>query len=49
MIFKLYENASSLKKNFSNTQTLWAETYKNRIDQPEQMEWSQFSIKKLGS
>ena len=29
-------------------QALWAGAYKNRIDQPGQIEWSKFSIKILG-
>ena len=30
------------------SQTLWSVAYKNRIDQPGQMEWPQFFIKILG-
>ena len=47
MILKLYEDASSSKINFSKTRTLKAGAYENRIDQPGQKEWSQFSIKIL--
>ena len=48
MILKLYEDASSSKINFSKSQGLWAGAYENRIDQPGQMEWSQFLIKISG-
>ena len=48
MILKLYEDASSSKINFSKSQALWAGAYENRIDQPGQMEWPQFSIKIIG-
>ena len=44
MVLKLYEDASSSKINFPKSQALWAGIYKNRIDQPGQMKWSQFSI-----
>ena len=37
VILKLYED-----KLFKN-QSLWAKAYENRVDQPGQMEWSQFS------
>ena len=35
------------KINFSKSQTLWAGTYKNRIDQPRQLKYSKFSLKYL--
>ena len=41
------KKTSSTKINFSKSQTLWAGAYKNRIDKPEQILWSQFSIKIL--
>ena len=47
MILKLYENESTSKRNFSKSRALWTGTCKSRINQPEQMEWSQFSIKNL--
>ena len=47
-ILKLYEDAFNSKIKFSKTQALSAGAYKNRIDGPGQMEWSQFFIKKLG-
>ena len=33
------------KKNFSKIQALWAGAYKNRIDKPGQMMWTQLYIK----
>ena len=47
-ILKLYEKASTSKINFSNIQTLWAAAYKNRIDTPGQMIWSQVFIEMFG-
>ena len=47
-ILKLYEKASTSKINFSNIQTLWAGAYKNRIDTPGQMIWSQVFIEMFG-
>ena len=44
-ILELSQKASSLKINFSKTQTFWSAAYKNRIDKPRQIAWSQFSIK----
>ena len=48
VILNLYEKASSSKINFSKSQALWEGIYKNRYDKPENMEWSNFSIKILG-
>ena len=48
MILNLYEQASSSNINFAKFQTLWAGTYKIRIDKAGQMVWSQFSIKTFG-
>ena len=45
MILKLYKDAFISKVK---SQVLWAGAYKSKIDQPGQMEWSQFSIKYLG-
>ena len=36
------------KISFSKNEVLWSGAYKNRIDKPRQMVWSQFSIKILG-
>ena len=47
MILKLYETYSS-ETIFPKSQSLWAGAYENRIDQPGQMQWSQFSVKILG-
>ena len=47
-ILKLYEKASSSKISFSKSQALWVDEYKNRVDQPGNMEWPLFSIKILG-
>ena len=47
-ILKLSQKTSSSKINFSKSQTLWDVAYKNRIDKPKQMVWSQFSIKMSG-
>ena len=38
----------SSKINFSKSQALWTGGYKNRYDKPENMAWSNFSIKILG-
>ena len=48
MILILYEYAFSSKINFSKSQALWVGAYKNRINEPGQIEWSQFSMKILG-
>ena len=48
VIMKLYENESTSKMNLTTKQVLWAGAYKNRIDQPGQIEWSQFFIEILG-
>ena len=45
---ELYEKASSSKIKFSKSQALWAGEYKNRYNQPGNMEWSNHSIKILG-
>ena len=53
VILKLYVNAriNELNDNltqryfFQNTKPLWAGAYRNRIDQPEELEWSQFPLK----
>ena len=45
MILKLYEDASSPEINFLKANSYELEHIK--IDQPRQMEWSQFSINKL--
>ena len=47
-ILKSHEKASSSKTNFSRIQAVWAGAYKNRIDKPGQMIWSQLYIKILG-
>ena len=47
VIMKVYENESTSKITLKN-QVLWAGAYKNRIDQPGQIEWSQFFIEILG-
>ena len=47
-IFKSFEKASSSKINFSKIQALWVGAYKNRIDKPGQIIWSQICIKILG-
>ena len=47
MILKLYEDASSSKINFLKSQVLWADAYKNRIDQTGQTKWSKFLLKYL--
>ena len=47
-ILKLYEKASSSKINLSKSLALWAGSYKNRYYKPENMEWSNFSVKILG-
>ena len=47
VILKLYEDASSSKINFSKVKPFGSGAYKNRMDQPGQMEWSQFFIKTL--
>ena len=47
-ILKLYEDAFSSKIKLSKSQDLWDGAYKNRIDEPGQVKWLQFSIKKLG-
>ena len=47
-ILKSYEKASSSKTKFSKIQALWAGVYKNRIDKPGQMIWSQLYIEILG-
>ena len=39
-ILELYEIASSSKINFSKSHAVWAGEYKNRYDQPGNMEWS---------
>ena len=36
------------KISFSKDEVLWGGAYKNGIDKPRQMVWSQFSIKILG-
>ena len=46
-ILKLHEKSSSSKTNCSKITVLWAGVYKNRIDKPEQMIWSQLYIKLL--
>ena len=45
VILKLYEEASSSKRNFSQSQVLQAGAYKNRTDQPGQTPRSKLSIK----
>ena len=45
LILELSQKASNSKISFSKSQTLWGVAYKNRIDKPRQMAWSQFSIK----
>ena len=47
-VLKSHEKASSSKTNFSKIQALWAGAYKNRIDKPGKMIWSQLYIKILG-
>ena len=47
-ILKLFEKASSSKISFSKSQALWVDEYKNRVDQPGNMEWPLFFIKILG-
>ena len=47
-ILNSYEKASCSKINLSKSQALWAGGYKNRYDKPENLEWSNFSIKVLG-
>ena len=42
---KLYEDVSSSKIYFSQSKPLWTGAYKSIIDQPGQIEWSQFSMK----
>ena len=50
MILKLYEDASTLLEDqLFESQVLWVGAYKNRIDQPEEMEWSKHPIKLLGN
>ena len=44
-MLKSFEKASSSEINFSKFQAVWAEAYKNRIDKPGQMVWSQLFIK----
>ena len=44
-VSKLHEKASISKINFSKIQVLWAGVYKNWIDKPGQMIWSQLYIK----
>ena len=46
-ILKLFEKASSSKISFSKSQALWVDEYKNRVDQPGNMEWPLFFIKIL--
>ena len=46
-ILDLYERVSSSKINLSKSQALWAGGFTNRYDKPENMEWSNFSIKIL--
>ena len=48
LILKLSQNVSSSKINFSKSQTLSSVAYKNTIDKPRQMTWSQFFIKMVG-
>ena len=48
MILKLHEDTYSSETIFPKSQALWAGAYENRIDQPGQMQWSQFSVKILG-
>ena len=38
VILKLYEDASSSKINFSKCRTVWAGAYKNKTNQPGQVE-----------
>ena len=45
LILELYQKASSSKINFSKSQDFWDVAYKNSIDKPRKMAWSQFSIK----
>ena len=47
-VLKSHEKTSSSKTNFSKVQALLAGAYKNRIDKPGQMIWSQLYIKMLG-
>ena len=51
VVLKLYEDLFRSNRKFSKSQALWAGTieHKNRIDQPAQREFSNVSIKKLGS
>ena len=48
-VLKLHEKASSSKTNFSKIQALGVGAYKNRIDKPGQMIWSQLYNKILGA
>ena len=48
LMLELCEKTSSLKINFSKSQTLLGVAYKNAIDVPRQMAWSQFSTKIVG-
>ena len=48
VILELYEDGSISKLNFLKTKDYGLEHIKKRIDQPGQMQWSQFSIKILG-
>ena len=38
VIFKLYEDTSSSKINFLKCRTVWVGAYKNKTNQPEQVE-----------
>ena len=46
-ILDLYEKASSSKINLSESQALWARSYKKRYEKAGNMAWSNFSIKIL--
>ena len=48
LILELSQKPSNSKINFSKCQTLWGVAYKNTIDKPRQMAWSEFSIKVVG-
>ena len=47
-ILKSHKKASNSEANFLKIQILWAGAYKNRVDTPGQMIWSELYIKILG-
>ena len=47
MILRLYEKDKLAQRFFQNTKPLWGGAYKGRINQPGQLELSEFPLKYL--